>query len=241
MLIGQTATDNLAGGDGDDLLVGGLGTNTIDGGSGIDTAGYFTATAGVTASLNTGTATSTGLSDTFTSIENLIGSEFNDTLVGNAASNFLSGRAGTDIINGAGGNDIIHGGAGNDTLTGSTGSNTFLWLAGDAVPMPAVDVITDFKNTPVGSGGDVVNLKELLSGEHSLVGSGSLDGYLNFSQTGANTTLAIDTTGSGNFSSPAQTIVFQNVDLTHTSGGALLTNAQVVDSLLQGGNLIVDA
>jgi serralysin len=55
--------------------------------------------AGVTVSLATAGAQATGGSgsDTLISIENLIGSGFNDSLTGNTANNVLDGGAGSDF------------------------------------------------------------------------------------------------------------------------------------------------
>jgi Ca2+-binding RTX toxin-like protein len=90
---------------GNDLLKGGAGADVLDGGAGADTAIYAGSSA-VKINLQTGTASgghATG--DKFISIENLIGSSYNDTLVGNAVNNVLSGRAGADKMAGGAGND----------------------------------------------------------------------------------------------------------------------------------------
>ena len=49
--------------------------------------------------------------DTLVSIENVIGSAFDDTINGNEYDNHIEGGAGTDTINGGAGNDtyIFHG------------------------------------------------------------------------------------------------------------------------------------
>jgi hypothetical protein len=98
--VGDGAADTIVG---DELV------DFMSGGGGFDFASYSTAKSGVTASLgdpasNTGNAEG----DTYTSIEGLIGSAFDDTLAGDA------------------GNNTLHGGAGNDTalFTGNLGSYT---------------------------------------------------------------------------------------------------------------------
>ena len=48
-------------------------------------------------------------SDTYESIENLIGTGMDDTLTGNAANNYIDGGGGDDIIDGGAGDDIIDG------------------------------------------------------------------------------------------------------------------------------------
>ena len=111
MLIGGAGNNTLIGGVGNDTLIGGAGNDTLDGGAGSDTASYADATAGVTVSLAMTTAQNTvgAGTDTLTNIENLTGSNLNDTLTGNAGAN---------ILNGGTGNDTLNGGAGNDTLIG---------------------------------------------------------------------------------------------------------------------------
>ena len=92
-----------------------------------DTVTYASATAPVSISLLITTQQNTigaGL-DTLTSIENLIGSNFNDNLTGDVKNNVLTGRAGNDILRGWTGVDTMVGGLGNDTY--------FVENAGDIV------------------------------------------------------------------------------------------------------------
>ena len=90
---------NLVVGDVDgntDTLVGGAGNDTLNGGDGSDTASYSGATGAVTVNLNTTGPQAVGGgqgSDTLTSIENIIGSKYSDTLTGNSADNVLNGGA----------------------------------------------------------------------------------------------------------------------------------------------------
>jgi serralysin len=118
-----TVIENATGGSGNDVLVGNAannvligngGNDSLSGGSGNDTASYATTAAGVTVSLAVATAQNTGGSgiDTLNSIENLIGSAFNDSLTGNGAANILEGGAGNDVLAGGGGVDTaIYSGA----------------------------------------------------------------------------------------------------------------------------------
>ncbi|QNT70517.1 calcium-binding protein [Defluviicoccus vanus] len=92
-LLGGAGDDSLNGGDGNDLLDGGAGNDVLNGGAGVDTAIYASATAGVSVSLAIAGAQNTGNGlDTLISIENLTGSDFDDTLIGNAGNNVLHGR-----------------------------------------------------------------------------------------------------------------------------------------------------
>ena len=72
-----------------------------------------------------------------TQIENLIGSEYADTLTGNDADNHIFGGAGGDTIRGGLGNDVLDGGLGNDTLIGGGGGDgtgdSITELAGEGV------------------------------------------------------------------------------------------------------------
>jgi len=118
-LYGFSGNDSLSGGEGNDVLQGGAGNDVLDGGNGIDTAVYSDATSGVTVNLGTTTAQAVGGglgSDTLTSIENLAGSAFGDTLTGSSGNNTLTGAAGSDTINPGLGNDTVNAGAGNDTI-----------------------------------------------------------------------------------------------------------------------------
>jgi len=122
---GDGANNVLTGNAGSDLLVGGLGNDTLNGGAGIDTSSYATATASVTANLGLTAAQNTigAGTDTFMSIENLIGSAQADTLSGSAQVNTIAGGNGNDLIDGGSGGDIIDGGGNDDTLKGSTGDD----------------------------------------------------------------------------------------------------------------------
>ncbi|MCC6982141.1 MAG: M10 family metallopeptidase C-terminal domain-containing protein [Bauldia sp.] len=105
-LLGKGGNDLLDGGDGNDILEGGLGADQLIGGAGTDTARYRSATAGVIADLATPSRnTGEAKGDTYSAVENLIGSAFNDTLGGNASNNVLEGGAGADQLLGAGGTD----------------------------------------------------------------------------------------------------------------------------------------
>ncbi|TPK41514.1 type I secretion C-terminal target domain-containing protein [Mesorhizobium sp. B2-5-4] len=63
-------------------------------------------------------------------VDNIIGSNFGDSLTGNGSANVLAGLDGNDTLNGAGGNDLLIGGSGNDILNGSDGNDTLVGGAG---------------------------------------------------------------------------------------------------------------
>lgn len=140
-LYGRAGNDTLDAGAGDDVLVGGQGADRLLGGEGRDRADYSDAAAGVTAALTTatvGVATSAararrgassgsdGTGDSFSSIEDLTGSAFNDSLTGDAFANTIWGNNGNDTLIGAGGDDILWGGSGSDQLNGGLGDDTLI-------------------------------------------------------------------------------------------------------------------
>ncbi|MGF1619233.1 MAG: M10 family metallopeptidase C-terminal domain-containing protein [Rhodomicrobiaceae bacterium] len=150
LLVGGSGNDTLIGGDGDDMLEGGDGADTLSGGLGSDTATYQNSKTGVTVHLadssqNAGDATG----DILFSIENVIGSDFGDTLIGSYTSNRLEGRGGDDILQGSRGSDTLLGGDGDDWLDGGPGKDVLEGGAGAdsfyfASAAEAGDTILDF-------------------------------------------------------------------------------------------------
>jgi Ca2+-binding RTX toxin-like protein len=129
-IYGRDGNDELGGKAGDDQLEGGPGADELDGGGGTDTASYGQATSGVTADLNqssNNTGEATG--DTYKSIENLLGSRFDDQLVGDNKGNVLNGSDGDDTLIGNGGNDTLIGGTGANTLIPGNGKDVILYVS----------------------------------------------------------------------------------------------------------------
>jgi Ca2+-binding RTX toxin-like protein len=125
LIYGFGGNDKIYGLGGNDTIKGGGGADTIDGGSGTDTASYLDSWAGVTVNLANGTGIGgTAEGDTLSNIEDLIGSQHNDTLIGNDGANKLIGADGNDLLKGGGGADTLSGDAGSDTLKGGGGADT---------------------------------------------------------------------------------------------------------------------
>ena len=156
ILIGYSGGDTLIGGAGNDILLGGSsgagvngkiigmnGSDTLSGGDGFDTASYEGALQRVKVALD-GSFASEGdaLNDSFSSIEGLTGSNFDDVLRGDSGINKLEGRGGADLLAGGDGNDVVVGGAGKDVLSGGAGNDRFDYLA----LSDAGDTIRDFRN-----------------------------------------------------------------------------------------------
>lgn len=87
------------------------------GGGGSDTVDYRNSDRGVWVSLVSGEGQRGHADgDSYSGIENIYGSEFNDRLTGRGNANELRGAAGDDSIYGSAGNDVLLGGDGEDTL-----------------------------------------------------------------------------------------------------------------------------
>ena len=148
-LAGSRFNDVLLGNAGNNVLQGRAGNDLLNGGGGNDTASYTTATAGVTVNLDgvdggavTQNTVGAGI-DTLVSIENVIGSNFNDTLntvlYDDTLRSTLNGGAGNDelscdhsfkcTLNGDGGNDILFANTSSATLNGGDGDDRL--FAGD--------------------------------------------------------------------------------------------------------------
>ncbi|MEW7858823.1 retention module-containing protein [Pseudomonas chlororaphis] len=241
VLIAGSGNNTLHGDAGNDLLFGGPGNDLLDGGTGNDTASYAHASAGVTVDLSLLGAQNTGGAgtDTLTAIENLVGSNYNDTLTGDNNANIITGGLGNDVLNGGGGDDLLIGGMGNNTLTGGSGSDTFQWQQGNS----GHDLVTDF--TP---GIDKLDLSQLLQGENA--SSASLDDYLHFTVTGSGPSLitSIDVSAAAG-ASPSQTIDLAGVNLaehygvTPGAGGVIAGGADtatIINGMLNDHSLKVD-
>lgn len=129
LINGGDGNDTITGSSGDDVIMGSTGADSMIGGSGIDTLSYANAAGGVTVVLTTTTGTGAGSEaqgDQFSGFENVIGSEWADSLRGNLGDNVIFGGGGNDTIYGRdGGADTLIGGAGDDILTGSTRDNVY--------------------------------------------------------------------------------------------------------------------
>lgn len=116
-LSGGIGNDKLFGGNGNDTLTGSSGADRIEGGSGIDVLTYATENNAVSIFLdNSQISSGNAFGDTFSGIENVIGSRFGDVISGNSVANTLIGGTGEDVLFGRGGLDQLLGGDGDDVL-----------------------------------------------------------------------------------------------------------------------------
>ena len=105
-LEGSGHDDTLIGDAGDNVLSGGGGADSLVGGQGEDTASYRGSDAAVAVNLATSAASGGHAEDDkLVSIENLEGSDHDDTLIGDAGDNVLTGGGGADSLVGGQGED----------------------------------------------------------------------------------------------------------------------------------------
>lgn len=144
--------DSLYGGKGNDVLSGGDGADLLHGGKGNDWVSYLSSPEFLTIAMDLATGGTGGQAagDVFVSIENVQGSNGNDTITGNSGANELRGMYNQDSLTGLGGNDTLIGGQGRDTLSGGRDSDVL--TGGDAEDafvfagsgtFKGVDTITD--------------------------------------------------------------------------------------------------
>lgn len=197
---GMGGNDIICGGNGHDTLIGGAGDDDLRGGLGTDTAAYGGSPSGITIDLVSGVATGLG-TDTIVAIENVLGSEFDDSIFGSAGPNWLrglggndtiDGRQGDDVVAGGFGDDLLYGGGGDDTVDGFAGSDTLRggpgddllrgWADGDVIiPAGGNDTVlggngtdrVDYANAPNGV------IVDLAAGTASGYGNDSLGGIVN--------------------------------------------------------------
>jgi Ca2+-binding RTX toxin-like protein len=227
-LSGQAGNDSISGGAGYDLVRGDDGDDTLNG----EAEGDRLFGGDGNDSLNGGTGN-----------DELYGEVGNDIINGDAGTDILEGGDGNDTLNGGVDADVLIGGKGNDSLDGGGAdgvTDVFRWAFADAGTkgLPALDTINNFDNALAGSGGDILDLRDLLVGETA--SASSLDDYLHFEITGGDTKIHISAGGefSATYSTTreVQTITLTGVDLV----GVFNTDAQIIQDLLTRGKLLTD-
>jgi len=125
-LRGTLGANQLVGAAGSDVLDGSLGTDHLDGGDGYDFAHYANSAEGVLVSLlSNGGLGGDAEGDTFTSIEAVFGSLYDDIISGDHGDNNLFGESGDDRLIGNNGHDGLLGGLGADRMEGGAGNDDY--------------------------------------------------------------------------------------------------------------------
>jgi Ca2+-binding RTX toxin-like protein len=132
-LDGLGGVDTLVGEDGDDFFILTSGDESIDGGSGQDIIFEDQAGPAVEVNLATGIGMGQG-SDTFASVETVVGTPFADTITGDANPNLIIPAGGADIVHAGGGGDEVDPGGGASVLDGGPGQDIVSY-AGDPSPV----------------------------------------------------------------------------------------------------------
>lgn len=235
--------DVLSGSQGDDVLFGDTvnsdGLSWVNGDSGEsfaagehDGLGYRGLTEFLKWNLNGGVAASDQQVIDYikANVTSLLDSDRSD-----GGNDSLFGGAGDDILVGGGGDDLLVGGADDDLLIGDAGADVFAWRFGDAgdTAAPAQDTVADFSVGVFGvdSEADRLNLSELLQDADEA----SLADYVQASQVGGDTVLAISSEGSlsAGGGNADQLVVLQNVQMGGDSDAFL-------QNLLDDGQLKIE-
>jgi Ca2+-binding RTX toxin-like protein len=155
-LLGGGGDDTLYGDGGNDVVAGGPGNDTLNGGAGPrDAAGYADSRSPITASVADRRGTGEG-TDSFSGIEDIVGSQHADDLSGSGRTNFLIGGRGTDRLSAGGGSDLVMGQKGADHLDGGPGQDTASYYFDQGAKANLT--------TGTGSGGDRLKGLEVLEG-----------------------------------------------------------------------------
>ena len=182
---GLGGNDTIFGDAGNDIIRGGAGADVLNGGAGTDLVTYFDSAVGVSVNLATGVGTGgDAQGDTLSGVENLSGSQGNDTLIGNAGVNNLQGNNGNDVLRGGAGADALGGGAGTDTASyfdSAVGITINLGAGIAAGGDAAGDTLVSIENISGSQGSDNLaanagaNVLQGWNGNDVLVGQGGTD------------------------------------------------------------------
>jgi hypothetical protein len=143
--LGYDPTQTFSGGAGNDTIVAGGLADTIDGGSGLDAVSYAdsgaivvllqdTDTHGPHANEPAGGSGGFAAGDSYTGVETLIASQFDDYVFGGATSGSVYLLGGNDVFDNTETQtvpDYVDGGAGNDTMWAGDGVDTLIGNTGD--------------------------------------------------------------------------------------------------------------
>jgi Ca2+-binding RTX toxin-like protein len=175
---GNSLSNSIIGNSGNNILDGGGGNDVIDGAGGINTVTYANYAVGVNINLSTNSA---GILLGFLfNIQNVIGSNFNDTITGDGNDNVIDGGGGFDTVYGEAGNDTLSRG----TLYGGTGNDTYdvrEWVSTIIENFDeGTDTVLSIVDFSLASLPNVENLTLLLSGPFTTtIGTGNaLDNVL---------------------------------------------------------------
>ena len=186
-LVGVTFGNTLFGRGGNDFLFSGAGNDRLDGGDDNDTAVYMESPGGIKAELSnnkvidgftTVVNEEEGLFQTYTDtlidIENIVGSEHDDSIIGDDNANALFGLAGDDTIKGEGDADTIDGGNDADLIYGGGGNDSLIGGV-DYKPIDGNDTIYGEEGNDYIHGGDMDDYLDGGDGDDEIYGGSNAD------------------------------------------------------------------
>ena len=209
-LLGGAGNDTIYGGDDNDFINPGSGNDTIiggDGGNNYDTLAYFQVgwegDAAITQGINVDVASGTAIdawgdTDTYSGIEEFLGTSFVDTFIGDNSGSTFVGMAGNDSFTGGtddridyhhetafdGGTHGVIANLSDDTLTGvsvagisttDVSAHTAIDAFGDTDTITGIGQIAGTDSSDVIVGGDGYNHLEGNGGDDTLIGNGGHD------------------------------------------------------------------
>lgn len=148
----------------------------------------------------------------------LTGTSAGEYVNGSEADDTLVGMGGNDTVRGYGGNDVLIGSDGADALYGGNGADTFLFEAVSA--FNDVDTIKDFSLTD----GDAIHIIDLLIGFDAQ--QSAIDDFVMLTESGGDTTLAVDRDGTSGTYSAQNVATIDNV--TGLDADDMLTNGHLI-------------
>lgn len=233
-LNGTANSDTITAGGGDDWIVGSAGADSINGGTGRDTVDYSTSTQAVEVDLLKGQGRGGDAEgDSYTGVDNIVGSSQGDKLTGHNFASTLDGGAGDDTLyGGTGNNDLLFGGTGNDKLFGGDGSDNL--QGGDGAD--SLDGGAGNDTLSGGAGSDTMlggfgNDTFILEGADSIVGGDGLD-TLDASAQTAGQTYAVDSGGTVATPGTQTTAQFKEIESFRLGSGSDTFNASTAGTSL---------
>lgn len=197
--VGNSADNTFWGKGGHDYFVASCGNDTYNGGAGYDTVDFSTVGTGIELKVNAKGVINVWAGpyvyDKLISIENIIGTNFDDILRSGASNDYLRGGAGNDVLISGKGGDVLDGGLGSDILTGGADADIFTFATGGGA-----DTVTDFNAH--GDSHDFIDLSDVATAGNYQ----SLYGNSMIYQSGSDVVIEL---------LRGDRVILQNVDVAH--------------------------